>query len=257
VVVTPKKPKILSDKSLTKGLQVVEALAKSQGPRGVSELARELDLTKSNVHRLIQTLILSGYVNKEESTDRYELSSKVWRLSRLGPPFANLRLIIRPILREAVKKADDSVLFAAAEVDELVIIDQVETQKVVRVYFSMGQSFRMDQIVRAGKGLTALQMVALANRPLRDKLARAREKTEKSLVSAARLEQIRNDGFALSKGNWIPDVNAVNIPVFDTEQRFLGVLSCFGPATRLNEKRIPAVLKILKKAALKIAETIK
>lgn len=252
-----KKPKVLSDKSLTKGLQVLEALSKSEGPRGVSELARELDLTKSNVHRLMQTLILSGYVNKEETTDRYELSSKVWRLSRLGPPFANLRLIIRPILREAVEKADDSILFAAAEVDELVIIDQVETQKVVRVYFSLGQSFRMDQIIRAGKGLTALQMVALANRPLRDKLAPAREKAKKSHVNAARLDQIRKDGFAVSMGNWIADVNAVNIPVVDSEQRFLGVLSCFGPATRLNEKRIPAVLKILKRAAHQIAEKIK
>lgn len=257
MVVTPKKPKAPSDKSLTKGLQVLEALAKSEGPRGVSELARELDLTKSNVHRLMQTLILSGYVNKDEATDRYELSSKIWRLSLLGPPFANLRLIIRPILRDAVEKAGDSVLFAAAEVDELVIIDQVETQRVVRVYFSMGQSFRMDQIIRTGKGLTALQLVALANRPLRDKLAQVRGKAEKPLVSATRLEQIRNDGFALSKGNWIADVNAVNIPVFDTEQRFLGVLSCFGPATRLNDKRIPAVLKILQTAASKIAETIR
>lgn len=247
--------KISGDKSLTKGLMLIEAMSKSQGTRGISELARELALTKSNVHRLMQTLIASGFVYKDEATDRYELSSRLWRLAQLSPPFAHLRLIARPILRSAVDQADDSILFAAAENDELIIIDQVETQKVVRVYFSLGQSFRMDQIIRAGKGLTALQQVALAFRPLEQTLSDSESK--RGRITPAKLNQIRKAGFALSQGTWIADVNAVNIPVFDVDQRFLGVMSCFGPATRLTERRFPTVLKILRHAAAQIAEKLR
>lgn len=233
---------------------LIEAMSKSEGTRGISELARELSLTKSNVHRLMQTLIASGFVHKDEATDRYELSSKMWRLSQTSPPFAHLRIVARPILRSAVEQAGDSVLFAAAENDELIIVDQVETQRVVRVYFSLGQSFKMDQIIRAGKGLTALQQVALAFRPL----GRTPQGADvKGKVSRTKLEQIRKAGFALSRGTWIADVNAVNIPVFDAQQRFLGVLSCFGPATRLTEKRFPAVINILRHTASQIAEGLK
>lgn len=233
---------------------LIEAMSKSEGTRGISELARELSLTKSNVHRLMQTLIASGFVHKDEATDRYELSSKMWRLSQTSPPFAHLRIVARPILRSAVEQAGDSVLFAAAENDELIIVDQVETQRVVRVYFSLGQSFKMDQIIRAGKGLTALQQVALAFRPFGSSLQRA---DIKGRVSRTKLDEIRKAGFALSRGTWIADVNAVNIPVFDSEQRFLGVLSCFGPATRLTQQRFPAVIKILRHAASQIAAQLK
>ncbi|TPO02649.1 helix-turn-helix domain-containing protein, partial [Mesorhizobium sp. CU2] len=44
------------DKTLRKGLQLLETLAASNGPRGAAELGRELDLTRSNVSRLLGTL---------------------------------------------------------------------------------------------------------------------------------------------------------------------------------------------------------
>ena len=36
--------------TLAKGLKMLEALARSEGPRGVSELGRELGVTRSNAH---------------------------------------------------------------------------------------------------------------------------------------------------------------------------------------------------------------
>jgi IclR family KDG regulon transcriptional repressor len=237
------------DKTLTKGLQIMEALSRSAGPRGISELAKELGLTKSNVHRLLQTLIVSGYVAKDEETERYLLSSKLWRLSRFGQPFGALREIVRPILRDAAEKTSDSVLFAAIDGDELLIVDQVETTNIVRVYFSMGQTFRIDRPVAPGRGLTALQLVALAHLPPGGRSDRAAE-------GDARLAQIRKDGVGVSNGGWLKDVNAVVVPVFDKNDRFIGVLSCFGPASRLTEDKFPTVIKMLTQAARQIRQRL-
>ena len=41
------------DKTLVKGFAVLEALVRSDVPRGVADLAREMDLQKSNVHRTL------------------------------------------------------------------------------------------------------------------------------------------------------------------------------------------------------------
>ena len=52
--------------TLAKGLKMLEAVAHSDGPRGVSELGRELGITRSNAHRLLQTLAALGYVRQDQ-----------------------------------------------------------------------------------------------------------------------------------------------------------------------------------------------
>lgn len=248
------------DKTLAKGLQILEALSHSVGPRGISDLAKELSLTKSNVHRLLQTLAARGYVTKDTETDRYLLSSKLWRLSQFGQPFHALREAVRPVLRVAAEKTSDSVLFAAIEGDELLIVDQVETRNVVRVYFSLGQSFRIDKIVEPGRALTALQLVALAYLSFDQKpgglLNRRVELNTVANVSAARLAQIRREGFAISRGGWLRDVSAVVVPVLDVNKKFIGVLSCFGPATRFTENKFSLATRTLAQAAHQIRDRL-
>mgnify|MGYP003339094186 FL=1 len=50
------------DTTVIKALTILEALASSDTPLGVTELANRLGLSKSNVHRLLQTLGSRGYV---------------------------------------------------------------------------------------------------------------------------------------------------------------------------------------------------
>ena len=163
-------------------------------------------------------------------------------------------------MREAVEKTSDSVLFAAVEGDELLIVDQVETNNVVRVYFSLGQVLRVDKPVIPGKGLTALQMVALAYLvPARKSAAQRKGQSDLTFaadVSEARLAQIRKDGFGVSRGGWLKEVNAIVLPVFDLNQNFIGVLSCFGPASRLTESKFATVARILAQAASKVRDRL-
>ena len=52
------------DKAFTKGLRLLEVLARSDKPRGITDLAKELEFTKSNVHRLLATLQAQGFVRQ-------------------------------------------------------------------------------------------------------------------------------------------------------------------------------------------------
>lgn len=251
------------DKTLTKGLQLLEALAESEQSRGISELALQLSLTKSNVHRLLQTLIKCGYVGREANTERYLLSTKLWQISRRGRPFDAMRHRVRPVLRGVVDETGESALFCALESDELIPVDQVESQGPVRIFFSVGQPFPIDRVIMSGKGLTAIQLTALAGRPQLEARAAAR-RIQKQVAAnaaygdtlAARIEQIRRDGFAFSRGEWVSGVNAVAVPVLDRPGTTLGVLSCFGPSDRLPDAHLKRVQKILARAASEIARRI-
>ena len=57
------------DTTVAKALSILEALAASERPLGVTDLATTFDLTKSNVHRLLQTLAARGYVMAVDGDD--------------------------------------------------------------------------------------------------------------------------------------------------------------------------------------------
>ncbi len=69
------------EKTLAKGLVVLEALIRNGRPCGVSDLAVSLGMSKSNAHRLLNTLAETGFVTTEEG--RYAASLKVWELGTL------------------------------------------------------------------------------------------------------------------------------------------------------------------------------
>jgi IclR family KDG regulon transcriptional repressor len=249
------------DKTLTKGLQLLEAMAEGEQSRGISELALQLSLTKSNVHRLLQTLSKCGYVTRETGTDRYLLSTKLWRISRRGRPYDALRRLARPVLRTLVDDTGESVLFCVIENDEMVPIDQVETQSPVRVFFSVGQPFPIDRVIMEGKALTALQLVALASRPQMEARAAARRvqhQLGKSDASGdqviATIQQVRRNGYSLSCGEWVSGANAVAVPIADTAEKLSGALSCFGPADRLPLAKLKKIQKVLSRGAQEIAK---
>jgi len=251
------------DKTLTKGLQLLEALSEWESSRGISELAHELSLTKSNVHRLLQTLSRCGYVTQEASTERYLLTSRLWQVARRGRPYDALRRLARPVLRDLVEETSESVLLCVLENDELVPVDQVETHYPVRVFFSIGQSFPIDRVVMMGKALTALQLVALASRPQMEARLAVR-KVEKQLqksagfveLELAKLAEVRKNGFAMSKGEWIDGANAVAVPVTDAAHNLIGVLSCFGPAERLSDARLRKIQRMLALGAQELSRRL-
>jgi DNA-binding IclR family transcriptional regulator len=235
-------------------------MAEGEQSRGISELALQLSLTKSNVHRLLQTLSKCGYVTREAGTDRYLLSTKLWRVSRRGRPYDALRRLARPVLRNLVDETGESVLFCVIENDEMVPIDQVETLSPVRVFFSVGQPFPIDQVIMEGKALTALQLVALASRPQMEVRAAAR-RVQRQLGKSdaygeqviAAIQQVRDNGYSFSLGEWVSGANAVAVPITDAADRLSGVLSCFGPMDRLPLAKLKKIEKVLARGARGIA----
>src|SRR6266852_7992071 len=61
-------------------LRLLERLASSREPIGVSDLAREFASSKATVYRHLQTLVLHGFVRQESTTMRYAAGIKLFIL---------------------------------------------------------------------------------------------------------------------------------------------------------------------------------
>src|SRR6476661_1106667 len=155
------------EKTVVKALQVLEALARSEQPRGVSELARELGFSKSNMYRLLDTLREASYVNRVAGGTAFELSLKMWHLGS------------RVTARLTVLHGDQGIC-----------IEQVETTLPMRIQTPIGGSLLL-YCSATGKAMLAFQSSAFI-----DSIAASIEKFTPASIATRRdliaeLTQIR------------------------------------------------------------------
>ncbi|MFC3117963.1 IclR family transcriptional regulator [Jhaorihella thermophila] len=107
------------------------------GAQGVSELARELGLTKSNVFRLLQTLVALGYVQATEDK-LYRATLKTWRVGRAVVENVNLRDLAAPAMEVLARETGETIYLAVQEGLSVVYIDKVESTRPIRSWNPIG-----------------------------------------------------------------------------------------------------------------------
>ena len=188
------------DSTLSKGLQVLEALAKSKTGKGVTELSLELDLTKSNTFRLLRTLRALGYVRNSESK-LYSATMKVWQVGLSVVESLDLPTIAAPQMRMLSKKTGETVYLAVPDGLSVIYIDKIDSTKPIRSWSPVGGSAPI-HCVGTGKALLAADYDRLRHQ-IRDHLTKFTNRTMTSLKQldadvAATLER----GYSIDTGEY-------------------------------------------------------
>jgi len=200
---------------------------------GVSELADQLDLSKSTVHNHLQTLRQLGYVVKEDG--QY----------RLGLQFLGLgdRARQRHDLYHVAKPETDSLVEAVGERAQVMV---EENAVGIYIYQSLAdQAVRTDSHIGTVVDLhaTAVGKAYLAHLPgahLERILDQAElgEQTPNTLTDRetlrAELDEIADRGYAFNDEERTVGMRAVGAPILSDDDRVLGGISVSGPTTRMN-----------------------
>ena len=195
----PARP-VKVDSTLSKGLQILEALAPSKTGKGVSELSRELDLTKSNTFRLLQTLTTLGYVQNSDAK-LYSATMKVWRVGQAVMENLNLPEICASAMQMLSRETGETIYLAVPDGLNVLYIDKIESTKPIRSWNPIGGSAPM-HCVGTGKALLAESYGVLRDQ-IRDKLTKY---TDRTITSIKRLDSdmaaTRARGFAIDTGEY-------------------------------------------------------
>ncbi|MCV3274187.1 IclR family transcriptional regulator [Roseobacter sp. WL0113] len=194
----PKEPKV--DSTLAKGLSILEKLAGSNSSMGVTELAKSLDLTKSNTFRLLQSLTALGYV-KHNPDKTYAATLKTWQVGRALLDNLNLRELAAPEMKHLSQETGEAIYLAVPENLQVVYIDKLDSPKPIRSWNPIGGSAPL-HCVGTGKAILAQNYAAL--RPqVSGQLTRH---TDLSLTNLADLdadvEETLRRGFAYDRGEF-------------------------------------------------------
>ncbi len=238
------------DKTAAKAFALLETLAASSAPRGVSELARSLRLAKSNVHRHLSTLVALGYVKRSDK-GVYEPTLKCWSVGVEVLNRLDLRRVARPHLEWLATRTDETVHLTILDHGQIVYIDKIESTHPVREFTRIG--------ARAPAHCTATGKVLLA---FRDELPsqplqRFTRHTIRDLRRLkAELVAVRRQGYAINLGEYGAHVNGVAAPVADHTGSVVAALVISGPAERVRAETLRLFTPLVVSAASAITQAL-
>lgn len=231
--------------------RILDAIGQAEHDgRSLSELARELDLSKSSAHNLLVTLERIGYVQRDRDSRRFRLGAA---LVPLGHQAArNVRLVSLMSDRVQELAAASGLSIAVGQ-----ITDDGEAQIVARAYPPEGVHVGVTLGSRFGRFDGAIGKCLLADLSPQEAdafLAEAEipEHTRATITSPQRL--LREIGTVRVRG-WAPSLrefnenHAVSVPVLGPSGRAEAVLVALGFAGQLPKARFPEVGELLRAAA--------
>ncbi|MEI4472409.1 IclR family transcriptional regulator [Frigidibacter sp. MR17.24] len=244
------------DKAFIKGLRLIEALAFSDQPRGISELARELELTKSNVHRLLATLIDQGYVRQVPPMSHYELTTRIWELGNRVFRRMDLTEIARPAMLRLAEATGETVHLSVLQGTEVLYLDKIESAHHVRAHTSVG--------ARAPAHTVATGKAMLAQMPesYLDRFGQTLERyTDTTRTTIAELREdiriAREQGYALvPEGEWREGIAACACAILDGSGELAGAIGMSGPDSRIKRKQLKELAPHVVEAARMISAAL-
>jgi len=219
--------------SLVKALRVLLALEETPEARGVTEVARALDLPKSAVHRILVTFQEHGFVRQAPQGRRYELGVALARLGLRAADRLAPRVVARPHLETLSQIMGETVFLGIPDAAGVLIVDKVEQGQVLRVAPTLGAVIPLPQTA-LGKLFLAFGDSDTRARLLETRVAPETE-ARTQLLLRRELDAIERQGYAVSVEEWMPDICCVAAPIRNGAGTVVAALAAALPRSRVPQ----------------------
>lgn len=201
---------------------------------GVSELARRLDLGKSNVHRLLSTLVAEGLVEQDARTGGYRLGIVMFELGEAVKVHLDLHAAAGPVLAHLREQTGESSQIGVLDGDEVVYVDRLESAHSLRLFTETGRRVPA-HCTSSGKILLAHSPEPRREEFLQRPLARL---TPHTVVDPAvlrdELTAVRARGWAEAINEREVGVASLAAPVRDVHGEVVAAISIGAPVARFG-----------------------
>lgn len=235
-------PQLSGNKASARVLSLLAHLAESTGSHGVTELSRELGMTKNMVYRALITLERPGFVIRDETGTRYQLGPGVLRLGGMGLPELNLPELCEPFMRSMRDLTGETVTLAVPSGRMTVIVHGYRGRGVIARRVPLGRVIPL-HVTPASRAILAHFPDEAIERYLEEPLERftAATLTDPGAVWEE-VAAVRARGYATSFDDHWRGGRGVAFPVLGSGEFPHGAVTVTGPAERLGEDELAAVL---------------
>ena len=239
--------------SLTRGLSILDCLARAEGGLTLTDIAHRVTLPPSTTHRLLSTLERGGFVYQAGDLGHWYVGLHAFTV---GPSFLASRDWVaqsHPYMRRLMEQAGETANLAILDGTEAVFIDQVQCRETMRTIVRLGSRVPL-HASGVGKAIFAALPDEQIEAILKVKgLPRITENTITAPETMwASVRVIRQRGYSFDDEEHLIGTRCVASPIYDEHAEVLGAISLAGPVSRLPDARI----KLLGPVVAHIAEDI-
>ncbi len=219
--------------------------------RGVTvhALAAELGVHKTTVLRLLNTLLDGGYAAPSGAGFHgYVIGPSLLRTGELPGSLERFKEVVHPFLEQLMDATGECAHAAVADDGRVLVIDDVETDKPLRVVPTAGRHVPL-HCTSAGKTLLAW---GLADVPTTLPGRTARTITNPEALRA-HLDDVRTRGWAFDDEENDPHTRCISAPVLDASGSAIGCIGIDAPSVRLTFERLPEAARAVVDAAARVS----
>ncbi len=228
-----------------------------QTPRlSMSQIADQVKMNKSTVHRLLGTLEKKRFLQRDQSTGLYQLGIRLLQMAYLTLEQNDIRQQAVPFLHRLHEQQRETITLSVLDESDVIFLDVLESPLRVKLAASTGQ--RLPAFATAaGKALLAHLPQEMAARVFRQSIHPYTSKTilsEESFLED--LRQTQKLGYAISEHEYEEGINAVAAPILDANGQPLAAITVAGPAYRFVRDRMIEIGPTVVATAQEIAQEI-
>ena len=207
-------------------VKVIEVLAESNTPIGISEISRRTDINKNMVSRILNTLEEENWVQCDDKFG-YSLTLLPFCLSSKVVSRTTLANVGVPLLQKFWKEYGESTYLGILHEDEVLYLTHFDSIQKVRVAGVVGGSYPL-YCTGPGKALLAFsgddyienyldgrELKKYTHNTITDRFELKKE-----------LETIRKRGYSLDNEEYGHGIICMSAPIFDHTRTAIGVIGC-------------------------------
>jgi IclR family acetate operon transcriptional repressor len=238
--------------ALSRGLSVLELLAKHPQGLPMSLVASEFDMPVSACHRVLAELQRCGYVRQARKQGDYVLTTKVVSLGLGFLSSGGIVEVAEPLLERLAQVTGELVRLSIVDDDRLTWVAKAQGMRQAGLRYDpdMGMEARLSCTSSGHAWLMtlsdekALELVSRQGFGKPSEFGPKAPTTVKALLGHLHAARVR--GYAMIDEVFAPGMSAIAAPVF-RRKAAIGVISIAGPRARLTQQRMlelgPALLE--------------
>ncbi|MFD0590022.1 IclR family transcriptional regulator [Paenibacillus sp. GCM10027627] len=219
----------------------------------MTEIAEHVGLHKSTVHRMLATLEEKGFIERDQSTERYHLGLKVWELSANLSRSDDQATIWLPDMVRLRDQLGETVSIYVRDGSERIRMQAVQSNQAVRRVAPVGLRLPLYA------GASSKVLIAYSDASVKENIFAS--PTWPSTIDMEQynhqLQEIVVQGYATSFEERELGAAALSAPIFDRFGVLAAALSISGPASRLKPDTMREYAPIMMEAAKRMGTMIR
>ncbi len=211
--------------TVSRALQLLTVLADAPGPVSVKQVADQMQLAPSTVHRLLQLLRQDGFVQAGPETRQYAIGAEFFRVSARVMAQMTPAQVAQPFLEALASRFDEAVIFGLylPEQAAMTFVARADGRQRLKYHIDLYQPASLIWGASGKAILSRLPAETVAAIWSAEGPSPASGKAKPSLKALnADLEAVRAAGYLVTDGEKLPEAQGIAAPVMSAR----GVVGC-------------------------------